>query len=687
MSLNESPAEAFWSRFGASRLEETRTAAHPSGTGNHSGGDQYEVRLSASALVLIQQEIERRFSCKDRGIVETSVCREWLRLLAAALGEGYYLCESKSFLYVMRRSAQGRRHFVETAERGLVLIRRFIGGKKAVERSGKGVILAIESDDKYYRYLRGFYSRADFPRSAGVCIQRGCPHVVINKVWNTAPVLIHELVHYCGRELEAPRWIEEGVAELCASDIAGQHYLVTEDTRKEHFEYWNTQTIQGFWSGAAFDTESLGRRLSYELARILLAVLQKDLKERALQFYADASREDAGESSAQRYLGCTLSDIASIFLGPGSWEFRSRKTAQAASVKEQVKLFAELLEARRYSDARAFIKEIDKSHVIALQGSGVEAMELMRVVIEFCTALSSQEFIDSNDVVLFLSEVKNLTSRLIEMSGNSSEDKVAFGAMLSAMGESDEALQVLTDVIQNTSEAEVRSHAYYERAAAFERTGDLLRAWNDLLNANSAEPESREAVVEVRVRLLCKLVDGGEREQARYIINSHLLYYESPAECALFAALLASRLFVSSAPESFDAEVIALCDRALLLDSENLEISTLRAGFVARSGKNLEALATLKHLESNAVSPEEFAAISYHKALALWGVCRYEKAREELAKAISLDPNSYLRPAAEKAVTDREQRLGRRKRRFLLADDLRLSAARRHFTRIAPFVF
>ena len=60
------------------------------------------------------------------------------------------------------------------------------------------------------------------------------------------------------------------------------------------------------------------QKLSYSLAEILVHIIASD-HAGFLDFLRHAHYADAGQTAALDYLGVSLAEPASIFLGPGSW--------------------------------------------------------------------------------------------------------------------------------------------------------------------------------------------------------------------------------------------------------------------------------------------------------------------------------------------------------------------------------
>ncbi|NML48713.1 hypothetical protein HHL11_33570 [Ramlibacter sp. G-1-2-2] len=82
--------------------------------------------------------------------------------------------------------------------------------------------------------------------------------------------------------------------------------------------FWTEATIQEFWAGKSFLRPDDGQPLSYELARLLVSLLDKDY-EMLAGFCRLAQREDGGEQAARAVLGAGLQELAAVVLGAGTW--------------------------------------------------------------------------------------------------------------------------------------------------------------------------------------------------------------------------------------------------------------------------------------------------------------------------------------------------------------------------------
>jgi len=252
----------------------------------------------------------------------THIASAYLELLAAALSPAYSVLESGSVLLL---SSLGRR--APEILDGLDALRRRIEVELPglacfePEDEGKLAILVLNGEDAYYRYLTPFGRRNVQAKSGGVFIRSPYAHVVCLTDEHSrylSRTLAHELVHAGLRHRHLPLWLEEGVVAL----IEGMPSAPERTRLAEDRPYWNADTIQGFWTGAAFN-DLRGQRPSYGLARVLVELVATDIldgdRERLVSWVAACSPDDAGAEATRMHLEHDLADVVATFLGPGDW--------------------------------------------------------------------------------------------------------------------------------------------------------------------------------------------------------------------------------------------------------------------------------------------------------------------------------------------------------------------------------
>ena len=105
---------------------------------------------------------------------------------------------------------------------------------------------------------------------------------------------------------------------ICGSD----NFLLDKAVYDEHVSHWNSESIQGFWSGDSWSHPDLGFSLSYNLAHILWRKIESDLsasRDQIVRFVRDADWQDGGEASFQTVFDLSLGALVEDFLGEGDW--------------------------------------------------------------------------------------------------------------------------------------------------------------------------------------------------------------------------------------------------------------------------------------------------------------------------------------------------------------------------------
>jgi hypothetical protein len=194
------------------------------------------------------------------------------------------------------------------------------------EGYGKHVVLMFGTLEVYYEYISYFYGEGQHPMSGGVCLSGdGYRHFAFptTDFSSYRTVLIHELTHGCLAHLPIPLWINEALAMRMEQVLGdpGTYSLGQEDFER-HFDYWNADSIQQFWSGESWEIPGDSFELSYSLARLLWRKIEIDIgasRKAILNFIGTASAEDGGEAACKASFGISLGDLAKGFLGNGDW--------------------------------------------------------------------------------------------------------------------------------------------------------------------------------------------------------------------------------------------------------------------------------------------------------------------------------------------------------------------------------
>jgi len=270
---------------------------------------------------VIGDYIRRTYPEADQPEMWDEACMQWLGALQHVLGTDLYqIYQSQNFVLLTAKTPPNAKNALNNCENALVQICKQLGSLAWHWKCGKHAVVFFEDLDNYYRYISYFYpDEGDFSGSAATFLNRGYCHTAAGPLRGSgAGTLVHELVHLCLAQQRIPKWVNEGLAVNISNAITGAHsFAVTRDLLSEHEAHWNSETIQGFWSGKSFSSVDCGG-LCYSLAQILVDNMQGDYKE-FYDFVKDAKASDAGEASALAHLGDSLGLIASVFLGPGDW--------------------------------------------------------------------------------------------------------------------------------------------------------------------------------------------------------------------------------------------------------------------------------------------------------------------------------------------------------------------------------
>lgn len=234
----------------------------------------------------------------------------WLQHLRAALGPQYRLMQFGSSLLLSSLDAVALRATFEFMSRTSQRIQKLLAGLAHVPERGHDILIIIDDDESYYRYVSHFYPDAgEFALSSGMHIGYGCGHFVTVKADLRAiePVIAHEMTHGSLSHLPIPAWLNEGIAvnteHRLASPLASIYTL--REMHAKHLAFWGEAEMQAFWSGKSFLRSDDGNMLSYDLARILVSHFSSDWG-RFQAFVLSADRADAGASSAIEHLGVRL---------------------------------------------------------------------------------------------------------------------------------------------------------------------------------------------------------------------------------------------------------------------------------------------------------------------------------------------------------------------------------------------
>jgi hypothetical protein len=248
----------------------------------------------------------------------------WLDATATALvAHAYRRDESHNFMVLSALDARPAQVLLDYLERSRRRVLATLDGIAKDDGHGKQVAMVFADEPTYYGYIENYGTDSQEPEafSGGMFIDHGYGHFVFPQgpFESMEALVVHELTHCLVRHLAIPAWLNEGLA------VNTEHRFVPprrryrpEELKYLFARFWNEQTIQEFWSGKSFLRPDDGQPLSYELARLLVHLLDKDYALLA-RFCADADGADGGDAAAQRVFGAGLQELAGIVLGPGQW--------------------------------------------------------------------------------------------------------------------------------------------------------------------------------------------------------------------------------------------------------------------------------------------------------------------------------------------------------------------------------
>jgi hypothetical protein len=271
---------------------------------------------------LIHAWVKEHVPAEDLQIAWQEISFDWVSTLQKDLGCNYAVYQSPNFLLLTSRGNDAGKAILRTSELAVQFLVKWLGPVAEKRGHGKHVVLDFDSIENYYDYVSYFYAtESEVRASGGVFLRRGYQHIALPPSRHMQDTLIHELAHNRLSHLPLPAWLNEGIAVTMERKIGGnKHGRLDRELLKKHQDYWSSETIAAFWSGDSFDDhdgEVVG--LSYSLADNLVDLAVQEFSNFGELVHL-ASREDAGESAAQKCFGISLNDLVATFLGPGDWQ-------------------------------------------------------------------------------------------------------------------------------------------------------------------------------------------------------------------------------------------------------------------------------------------------------------------------------------------------------------------------------
>ncbi len=266
----------------------------------------------------------------DTGAADTlhahanALAATWLDAVGGALAQPHHRAESDHFMLLSTLAPRTARVLLDYLERSRKRVLATLPRIAQDSGHGKTVAIVFADEESYYRYVSNYTRASAEPEafSGGMFIDAGYGHFVfVQGPFETMePVVVHELTHCLLRHLDIPAWLNEGLAVNVEHRFTPSRQRYRANEREYLFSrFWDASTIQEFWSGKSFLRADDGQPLSYELAKLLVQLLDKD-HDVLVRYCAEAHRDDGGEQAAVAVLGSGLQELAAIVLGPGPWQ-------------------------------------------------------------------------------------------------------------------------------------------------------------------------------------------------------------------------------------------------------------------------------------------------------------------------------------------------------------------------------
>jgi len=256
----------------------------------------------------------------------SDIAREWLFGLKVNLDEGFKVYESDHFLLLCNQEDVVPDNLINACERSLKTITEQFSD--SLNRGfGKHVVILFNGVKDYTEYTSGLFGGDEGPATSGMCIRLGYTHIVIPMIHakeTPTRVIAHELTHVLTTSYGLPNWLDEAIAMRMEDVVEGADSLfLDEESYQQHLEYWNSETIQDFWSGVVWGQDSKGFELAYTLAMVIwkkLAVNLAASKEEIVELMETLSLDDGGNAAVKSIFDYSLGDLVTEFLGEGEWE-------------------------------------------------------------------------------------------------------------------------------------------------------------------------------------------------------------------------------------------------------------------------------------------------------------------------------------------------------------------------------
>lgn len=250
----------------------------------------------------------------------SEVARQWMRLFAGALGEGYQVHQGGRFLLVARADDRRAREVLMFLDDCHARMLRSLPFVDETGLYGKLIAIVFGDEQEFYEYLADFQQEdGEYGMAGAVYLNHGYGHFAMPSLdlAEYQAQMCHELCHALLAVQDLPLWLDEAITAEIEHQLVGRNpYLLDRLIIREHREYWNAERLEAFWRGASFSFPDEGQGLSYHLARFIFKSLaDRSTPESMIRFVNSAHYEDAGFAGAREVFGTDPAEIVGELLG------------------------------------------------------------------------------------------------------------------------------------------------------------------------------------------------------------------------------------------------------------------------------------------------------------------------------------------------------------------------------------
>ncbi len=279
----------------------------------------------------LNEWIDARSANADRQHMWIEVQAKWLGLISDHLQDSYSIWESSHFLVVSNRQKPECEHLIRFCEKSRTHILRLLRNAASEQPWGKIIVLVLSDSDDYFDYIGDWYpDEGEFGGSIGACLSGPCPHIAVLAGPRTScePTIAHELNHLFLQHLDLPRWLDEGLTQIVEHEIAGLGKPERDrEMSRKHGVWWNSETIQEFWSGTSFFASDDRQLMSYDLAMQMAGSLLLKFPSTFADFLTSATSADAGDAAIWKQCRYSLNQCVAEILGNQDWTPKLQDTA------------------------------------------------------------------------------------------------------------------------------------------------------------------------------------------------------------------------------------------------------------------------------------------------------------------------------------------------------------------------